>query len=159
MQNILVLLITDICVFIAAAASFSFCYLSLSSIRRNFLLIIISPHSISRHTSRSSVFHPLLTHFKSSVHFVPSAASSPTFLANHKYSYGVEGVVSVYLTGADKQETGVKLQGQVTVSALGNCAHVLKIQNLVISGPDGKVRHRYKISLLILYNSMVRRWF
>ncbi|CAG9133770.1 unnamed protein product [Plutella xylostella] len=65
----------------------------------------------------------------------PSGAS---FLAGHKYNYAVEGVVSIYLSGADKQETSVKLLGQVSVSALGNCAHVLKVNNLVISGPGGK---------------------
>ncbi|KAI8425854.1 hypothetical protein MSG28_011618 [Choristoneura fumiferana] len=66
------------------------------------------------------------------------ASSSPTFLNGHKYNYGVEGTVSIYLTGADKQETSVKLLGQVSVASLGNCAHVLRVQNLVISGPDGK---------------------
>ncbi|XP_063370071.1 apolipophorins isoform X1 [Cydia amplana] len=64
--------------------------------------------------------------------------SGPTFLNGHKYNYGVEGTVSIYLTGADKQETSVKLLGQVSVAVLGNCAHVLRVQNLVISGPDGK---------------------
>ncbi|KAJ8707317.1 hypothetical protein PYW08_010569 [Mythimna loreyi] len=66
---------------------------------------------------------------------------SPTtqsFLNGHKYNYGVEGVVSIYLTGASKQETSVKVLGQVSVSSVGNCVHELAVQNLVISGPDGK---------------------
>ncbi|KAJ8705174.1 hypothetical protein PYW07_011001 [Mythimna separata] len=66
---------------------------------------------------------------------------SPTtqsFLNGHKYNYGVEGVVTVYLTGASNQETSVKLLGQVSVSSVGNCVHELAVQNLVISGPDGK---------------------
>ncbi|RVE54932.1 hypothetical protein evm_000299 [Chilo suppressalis] len=64
--------------------------------------------------------------------------STTTFLTGHKYNYGVEGTVSIYLTGADKQETSVKLLGQVTVTSIGNCVNELKVQNLVISGPDGK---------------------
>lgn len=67
------------------------------------------------------------------------APGAPSFLSNHKYNYAVEGVVSVFLTGADKQETNVKLSGQATVSALGNCGYVLRVPNLQISGPDGKV--------------------
>ncbi|XP_026318173.1 apolipophorins-like [Hyposmocoma kahamanoa] len=64
--------------------------------------------------------------------------TSPTFLNGHKYNYGVEGTVSIFLTGAEKQETSVKLLGQVSVAALGNCVNELVVQNLVISGPDGK---------------------
>lgn len=66
---------------------------------------------------------------------------SPTtqsFLSGHKYNYGVEGTVTIYLTGASNQETSVKLLGQVTVASVGNCVHELAVQNLVISGPDGK---------------------
>ncbi|RVE43134.1 hypothetical protein evm_012213 [Chilo suppressalis] len=69
---------------------------------------------------------------------VVSVGSTTTFLTGHKYNYGVEGTVSIYLTGADKQETSVKLLGQVTVTSIGNCVNELKVQNLVISGPDGK---------------------
>ncbi|XP_038219067.1 apolipophorins [Zerene cesonia] len=64
--------------------------------------------------------------------------SSPSFLNGHTYNYGVEGTVSVYLTGANKQETNVKVFGQVAVTALGNCAHALKVNALAISGPGGK---------------------
>ncbi|XP_049881562.1 apolipophorins [Pectinophora gossypiella] len=64
--------------------------------------------------------------------------TAPSFLSGHSYNYGVEGTVSIYLTGADKQETSVKLLGQVAVTAVGNCVNELKVQNLVISGPDGK---------------------
>lgn len=70
-----------------------------------------------------------------------ACSGSPTtesFLNGHKYNYGVEGTVNIYVTGADKQETSVKLLGQVSVTALGNCAHELTVQNLVISGPNGK---------------------
>ncbi|CAH0599019.1 unnamed protein product [Chrysodeixis includens] len=66
---------------------------------------------------------------------------SPTiqsFLNGHKYNYGVEGTVTIFLTGASSQETNVKLLGQVSVTAVGNCVHELAVQNLVISGPDGK---------------------
>ncbi|XP_022112947.2 apolipophorins [Pieris rapae] len=66
------------------------------------------------------------------------SASSETFLNGHTYTYGVEGTVSVYLTGAEKQETNVKIFGQVSVTALGNCAHSLKVNSLAISGPNGK---------------------
>ncbi|XP_013192546.1 apolipophorins isoform X2 [Amyelois transitella] len=66
------------------------------------------------------------------------SATGPTFLNGHKYNYGVEGTVSIYLTGADKQETGVKLLGQATVTGVGNCVNELVVQNLAISGPDGK---------------------
>lgn len=64
--------------------------------------------------------------------------SAPSFLSGHSYNYGVEGTVSIYLTGADKQETSVKLLGQVSVTSIGNCVNELKVQNLAISGPDGK---------------------
>ncbi|XP_047037209.1 apolipophorins isoform X1 [Helicoverpa zea] len=66
---------------------------------------------------------------------------SPTtqsFLNGHKYNYGVEGTVTIFLNGASNQETSVKLLGQASVSAVGNCVHELSVQNLVISGPDGK---------------------
>lgn len=45
----------------------------------------------------------------------------------------------MFLTGADKQETTVKIFGQVAVSAYGNCELGLKVNSLAISGPDGKV--------------------
>ncbi|CAB3232890.1 unnamed protein product [Arctia plantaginis] len=67
--------------------------------------------------------------------------TSQTFLSGHKYNYGVEGTVSIYLTGASNQETSVKLLGQVSVAAVGNCVHELTVQNLVIGGPDGKKHH------------------
>ncbi|XP_053619006.1 apolipophorins isoform X2 [Plodia interpunctella] len=66
------------------------------------------------------------------------SATAPTFLNGHKYNYGVEGIVSIYLTGADKQETGLKLLGQATVTSVGNCVNELVVQNLAISGPDGE---------------------
>ncbi|CAK1546590.1 unnamed protein product [Leptosia nina] len=66
------------------------------------------------------------------------SASAPGFLNGHTYTYGVEGTVSVYLTGVEKQETNVKIFGQVSVTALGNCAHALKVNSLAISGPNGK---------------------
>ncbi|XP_050357243.1 apolipophorins [Nymphalis io] len=66
------------------------------------------------------------------------SSSAPTFLNGHKYTYGVEGSVSVYLTGAEKQETNVKIFGQVSVTAAGNCVLSLKVNSLAISGPDGK---------------------
>ncbi|VVC87559.1 unnamed protein product [Leptidea sinapis] len=66
------------------------------------------------------------------------SSSSPSFLNGHTYNYGVEGTVSVYLSGAERQETNVKIFGQVSVTALGNCAHSLKVTALAISGPDGK---------------------
>ncbi|KAL0810218.1 hypothetical protein ABMA28_011000 [Loxostege sticticalis] len=64
--------------------------------------------------------------------------SATTFLNGHKYNYGVEGTVSVYLSGADNKETSVKLLGQVTVNSVGDCVNELSVQNLAISGPDGK---------------------
>ncbi|KAH9637818.1 hypothetical protein HF086_017596 [Spodoptera exigua] len=67
------------------------------------------------------------------------APTTQSFLNGHKYNYGVEGTVTVFLTGASNQETSVKLLGQVSVSSVGNCVHELAVQNLVISGPDGKV--------------------
>ncbi|XP_075987202.1 retinoid- and fatty-acid binding glycoprotein apolipophorin isoform X2 [Anticarsia gemmatalis] len=70
-----------------------------------------------------------------------ACTGSPTtqaFLNGHKYNYGVEGTVTIYVTGASNQETSVKLLGQVSVAAVGNCVHELAVQNLVISGPDGK---------------------
>ncbi|XP_039760975.1 apolipophorins [Pararge aegeria] len=66
------------------------------------------------------------------------SSSAPTFLNGHTYNYAVEGEVRVYLTGADKQETTVKIFGQVAVTAYGNCELSLKINSLAISGPDGK---------------------
>ncbi|CAH2060387.1 unnamed protein product, partial [Iphiclides podalirius] len=65
-------------------------------------------------------------------------SSSPTFLDGHTYNYGFDGAVSIYVTGAEKQETGVKIFGQVSVTALGNCALALKVNSMTISGPDGK---------------------
>lgn len=67
------------------------------------------------------------------------ASSSPGFLNGHTYNYGVDGSVSVYIGGADGKETTLKIFGQVSVTALGNCAHVLNVKNLAIAGPDGKV--------------------
>ncbi|CAH0764921.1 unnamed protein product [Diatraea saccharalis] len=64
--------------------------------------------------------------------------TSTTFLTGHKYNYGVEGTVSIYLTSADKQETSVKLVGQAVVTSIGNCVNELRVQNVLISGPDGK---------------------
>ncbi|KAL4704767.1 hypothetical protein ACJJTC_016888 [Scirpophaga incertulas] len=64
--------------------------------------------------------------------------SATTFLNGHKYSYGVEGTVTVFLTGNRDQETSVKILGQVAVTSVGNCVNELTVQNLVISGPDGK---------------------
>ncbi|KPI95250.1 Apolipophorin [Papilio xuthus] len=70
---------------------------------------------------------------------VPAApSSSPTFLPGHTYNYGVDGAVSVYVTGAEKQQTGVKIFGQVSVSGQGNCGYSLKVNSMTISGPDGK---------------------
>lgn len=71
------------------------------------------------------------------------AATGPSFLSNHKYNYAVEGLVKIYLTGSEKQETSVKLTSQVSVAAQGNCGYVLRVQNLQISGPDGKVETVY----------------
>ena len=64
--------------------------------------------------------------------------SNPAFVQGNKYSYSVEGTVTIFLSPADDQETSVKLIGQVSVDALANCVHELSVQNLVISGPDGK---------------------
>ncbi|KOB75992.1 Apolipophorin protein [Operophtera brumata] len=65
--------------------------------------------------------------------------ATPGLAANTKYNYGLEGTVAVYLTGSsDNKEAKVKLVGQVSVTALGNCGHELAVQSLVISGPDGK---------------------
>ncbi|CAG5023066.1 unnamed protein product [Parnassius apollo] len=64
--------------------------------------------------------------------------SSQTFLNGHTYNYGVDGIVAIYVTGAEKQKTEVKLFGQVSVTALGNCALALKVNVLTIAGPDGK---------------------
>lgn len=47
--------------------------------------------------------------------------------------------MTIFLSPADDQETSVKLLGQVTVDALADCVHELTVQNLAISGPDGKV--------------------
>ncbi|CAH2098987.1 unnamed protein product [Euphydryas editha] len=69
---------------------------------------------------------------------ISSASSGPTFIPGNKYTYGVEGSVSVYLTGAEKQETNVKIFGQVSVTSAGNCVLSLKVNSLAISGPDGK---------------------
>ncbi|KAJ0171016.1 hypothetical protein K1T71_013215 [Dendrolimus kikuchii] len=71
---------------------------------------------------------------------ISCTGSSPSqaFQNGQKYNYAVEGTVTIYLTGADKQETSVKLLGQVSVTALGNCAHELAVQTLGLSGPDGK---------------------
>ncbi|XP_037295541.1 apolipophorins isoform X2 [Manduca sexta] len=65
-------------------------------------------------------------------------SSSPSFAAGQKYNYGVEGTVSVYLTGADNQETSLKMLGQASVSAISNCELELSVHNMVLSGPDGK---------------------
>ncbi|XP_063834944.1 apolipophorins isoform X2 [Ostrinia nubilalis] len=65
-------------------------------------------------------------------------SSTTTFLNGHKYTYGVESTVSIFLSGADSKETTVKLLGQVVVNAIGNCVNELVVQNLAISGPDGK---------------------
>ncbi|KAM3956905.1 retinoid- and fatty-acid binding glycoprotein apolipophorin isoform 2-T2 [Aphomia sociella] len=65
--------------------------------------------------------------------------SATTFSKGDKYNYGVEGTVSIFLTGgADKQETGVKLLGQVSVTSVDRCINELTVNNLVISGPEGK---------------------
>ncbi|XP_045779870.1 apolipophorins [Maniola jurtina] len=66
------------------------------------------------------------------------SSSGATFLNGHTYNYAVEGTVKVYLTGGDKQETNVKIFGQVSVTAYGNCELSLKVNSLAISGPDGK---------------------
>ncbi|XP_072946075.1 apolipophorins [Epargyreus clarus] len=66
------------------------------------------------------------------------SSASPGFLNGHTYNYGVDGSVSVYLSGASGKESTVKIFGQVSVTALGNCAHVLNVKNLAIAGPDGK---------------------
>lgn len=73
-----------------------------------------------------------------------SGSQATTFLNGHKYSYGVEGTVSIYLSGAENKETSVKLLGQVAVTSLGNCVNELTVQNLAISGPDGKVGFDFK---------------
>ncbi|XP_022837131.1 apolipophorins isoform X2 [Spodoptera litura] len=85
----------------------------------------------------SVLWNPIYANDKCSL----GCKGSPTtqsFLNGHKYNYGVEGTVTVFLTGASNQETSVKLLGQVSVSSVGNCVHELAVQNLVISGPDGK---------------------
>ncbi|XP_028026671.1 apolipophorins isoform X1 [Bombyx mandarina] len=64
--------------------------------------------------------------------------AGPTFQAGQTYNYGVEGSVTIFLSGADNQETGVKLLGQVSVTALDNCNYQLDVQKLSVSGPDGK---------------------
>ncbi|GBP78977.1 Apolipophorins [Eumeta japonica] len=87
---------------------------------------------------RPSPHHGVITQSVSRQQPQQGSSGSPAYLTGHKYSYSVDGDVSVYLTGADQQETGVKLSAQVTVSALGNCAHVLRVQNLIITGPGGK---------------------
>ncbi|XP_041983389.1 apolipophorins [Aricia agestis] len=66
------------------------------------------------------------------------SSPSKSFAPGQTYRYDVDGTVSVYLAGADKQDTSVKILGQVSVSSAGNCAMVLKVNNLAISGPDGK---------------------
>lgn len=67
--------------------------------------------------------------------------TTQTFLNGHKYSYGVEGIVTILLTGASNEETSVKLLGQVSVASVGNCVYELSVQNLAIGGPDGKKHH------------------
>ncbi|XP_023946306.2 apolipophorins [Bicyclus anynana] len=66
------------------------------------------------------------------------SSSGASFLNGHTYNYAVDGTVRVYLTGGDKQETTVKIFGQVAVTAYGNCELSLKVNSLAISGPDGK---------------------
>lgn len=72
--------------------------------------------------------------------FSSPAPTLQQFAQGQKYNYVVEGTVNIFLTGSpDKQETGIKLLGQASVTAIGNCGYELAVQNLAISGPDGKV--------------------
>lgn len=98
-----------------------------SSIRLTFFSVLLI----------SVLWKPAYTDDKCSIG-CKGSATAPTFLNGHKYNYGVEGTVSIFLSGADKQETSVRLLGQVSVTAIGNCVNELTVQNLAISGPDGK---------------------
>lgn len=52
------------------------------------------------------------------------------------YNYNLDSVITVYISGS-KQQTQVKLNGQVQIFASGNCQYVLKIVKLTIDSPDG----------------------
>lgn len=52
------------------------------------------------------------------------------------YNYNLDSVITVYISGS-KQQTQVKLNGQVQIFATGNCQYVLKIVKLTIDSPDG----------------------
>jgi hypothetical protein len=71
------------------------------------------------------------------VRFVPGSQSA--FQKDNTYTYFLDGNAKVFLSGADNQETGVKITAQATVVGLGNCAQLLKISSLMITGPDGTV--------------------
>lgn len=55
------------------------------------------------------------------------------------YSYGIDSTVTIYLSGNDKQETQVRIQGSANIFVGGNCDYAMKLNQLTITKPDGKV--------------------
>lgn len=57
------------------------------------------------------------------------------------YKYQLEGSTTTTLPGSDNAITTLGLSATAEVFAESKCQHVLKLSNVVVSGPDGKVRN------------------
>lgn len=69
----------------------------------------------------------------------PSSApqsSKYKFAPGQVYTYNLDSIITVFISGS-KQQTQVKLNGQVQIFASGNCQYTLKIVRLTVESPDG----------------------
>lgn len=67
-----------------------------------------------------------------------ATSSKFNFEAGQMYTYSLDSVITVFISGSKQQQTQVKLNGEVQVFASGNCQYTLKINKLSIESPDGK---------------------
>lgn len=68
------------------------------------------------------------------------AAVGGPFLEGQVHKYQLEGSTVTRLPGSPSDVTSLGISATVEVFAESKCQHVLKLSNVQVKGPDGKVK-------------------